>query len=153
MRTSVRMTATAGFALVLSVHLIGCGGDGLPREGVSGTVTLNGQPLETGIITFVPEDPNTPTQGGTTIANGAYDIPRAQGLVPGQYKVIISSGEGSEEKPVEDLGEFGPGMPPVPAEEAIPSTYSGNTVLQANVTAGGDNRFEFTLAKSGGGGG
>jgi hypothetical protein len=151
MRTNARMKATVGLALLLGVNLVGCGRDGLPREAVSGTVSLNGQPLETGIITFVPQDPDTPTQGGTTIAGGAYEIPRAQGLVPGKYKVIISSGEGSEEKPVEDLSELGPGMPPEPAEEAIPSQYSGNTVLEASVTAGGRNQFEFTLNKAGGG--
>ncbi|CAN5886907.1 hypothetical protein BH23PLA1_BH23PLA1_28370 [soil metagenome] len=133
--------------LLLICNAMGCGGDGLPREGVSGSVSFDGKPLESGIITFVPTDPNTPTQGGTTIANGTYSIPRSQGLVPGKYKVIVSSGsgEGSVEKPVEDLEELGPGMPPVPAAEAIPSQFSGNTVLEANVTAGGSNQFEFSL--------
>ncbi|WP_231749668.1 hypothetical protein [Tautonia plasticadhaerens] len=130
----------------------GCGGDGLPREAVSGTVTLGTEPLKTGIITFVPSGPDIPTQGGTTVADGAYSIPRAQGLVPGKYKVVISSGEGSPEKPVENLEELGPGMPPVPSTEAIPPQFSANSVLEATVTSGGSNQFDFTLNKAGGAG-
>ncbi len=152
MRMNARTRSALAILTLLSVNAIGCGGgDNLPREAISGSVTLNGAMLDTGIITFVPVDPDIPTQGGTTIVDGSYSIPRAQGLVPGKYKVVISSGEGSEEKPVESLDEFGPGMPPVPAEESIPAQYSGNTVLEANVTAGGRNQFEFTLNKGGGG--
>ena len=73
--------------------------------------------------------------------------------MPGKYKVVISSSAGDDtakEKPVEDLEALGPGMPPIPAEEAIPDTFGSDTVLEANVTDGGANQFVFDLPKGGG---
>jgi hypothetical protein len=135
----------ATFAALLVFNATGCGGgDNLPREAVSGSVAIEGKPLKSGVITFVPQGPDVPTQGSTTIVDGAYSIPRAQGLVPGKYKAVISSGEGSQEKKVDTVTDM-PGMPPVPAKEAIPSQYSTESILEANVTAGGKNQFDFNL--------
>src|SRR5262249_36161251 len=75
--------------------------DNVPREAVSGSVSIDGNPLKSGAITFVPNGPDIPSQGGTPVVDGKYSIPRAQGLVPGKYKVVISSGEGTPEKKVD----------------------------------------------------
>ncbi len=139
--------------LLLMFGVVGCGGDNLPREAISGTVTVDGKPLKAGVITFVPNAPDIPTQAGAAVVEGKYTIERAQGLVPGKYKVVVSSGGGDEanaEKQVDHVTDM-PGMPPVPAKETIPSTYGANSILEANVTAGGSNQFDFNLVAGAGG--
>ncbi|MBX6312628.1 MAG: hypothetical protein IRY99_06865 [Isosphaeraceae bacterium] len=143
--------ATVAALFLLVFHAAGCGsGDNLPREPVSGSVTLDGKPLKSGLITFVPTGPDIPTQGAAAIVEGEYSIPRAQGLVPGKYKVVVSSGGGTPEQKVDTVADM-PGMPPVPAKEAIPPQYNANSILEANVTAGGKNEFDFSLTSSPGG--
>jgi len=135
-----------GFIVSLAVsQMIGCGGDGLPRQAVSGSISLNGKPLKSGVVNFVPQSADMPTQSGAAVIEGKYSITRATGLVPGKYKVVISSGEGSAEKKVDTVSDL-PGMAPHPAKEAIPPEYNNNSTLEANVTAGGSNVFEFNLA-------
>src|SRR4051794_15882853 len=78
--------------LPLGMALAGCGGatDSLPREAVSGTVTLDGRPLESASIAFDPEGGNAhPTAAGAVINNGAYSIARSDGPTPGRYRVAI----------------------------------------------------------------
>jgi len=134
-------------AVLLTLTLVGCGAsDDLPREGVSGTVTLNDKPLASGFITFMPAASEV-TQGGGIIQEGKYSIPRDQGLVPGNYKVLITSSGGGSEKQTDHLTDM-PGMPPVPAKEAIPAQYNAKSTLTAEVKAGGENVFNFPLKGS-----
>lgn len=59
--TRGKVIASATAALLL-FHLVGCGGDGLPREPVSGSITVDGKPLKSGMVMFTPTDPSMPTQ-------------------------------------------------------------------------------------------
>jgi hypothetical protein len=122
----------------------GCndGGDELPRERVSGTVTLGGRPLTDGTIAFMPTDPGAPGTGSlASIVDGAYAISRDKGLVAGPYRVTISrTVEGA--KPAN--AQPGDGDAPV-IKELIPAKYNSKTKLQADVTKGGENLFNFTL--------
>ena len=125
--------------------LVGCGeSDKLPREAVSGSVSVEGKPLKSGLITFLPNESNTPTQGGAVVLEGKYTIPKNQGLVPGKYRIIITSPEDKPEVIV-DKANNAPGMPPLPAKEVIPKQYNSESLLSAEVTAGGKNVFEFNL--------
>src|SRR5688572_4368368 len=67
------------------------------RQEITGTVTLNGQPLDEGVIEFHPlENSSTEqlvTRSGAMITDGKYLIAEEQGLVPGKYRVVISSGD------------------------------------------------------------
>ncbi|MBX6313500.1 MAG: hypothetical protein IRY99_11375 [Isosphaeraceae bacterium] len=131
-------------ALVAVMALEGCGGgDELPRQEVSGTVTLNGQPLEDGSIQFQPAGTGqgAAVSGGSMITNGRYRIRRDQGLVPGTYKVMIfSHGETSG-----DASE--PGAQTGPPPELIPAQYNAATTLTAEVTTDKPNVFNFDLKK------
>jgi hypothetical protein len=148
MKNCVRIgrRAAAAIMAVGLLNLAGCSEDDLPREAVSGSVTLDGNPLNSGVITFVPNGPDIPSQGGAPVVDGKYSIPRAQGLVPGKYKVVISSGEGRPEKKVDTATDM-PGMPPIPAKQAIPPQYNAASILEASVTAGGKNQFDFNLTR------
>lgn len=130
----------------MALQLVGCGAsDGLPREPVSGSVIFESKPLASGLIAFYPVGPDAVTQGGSLIHDGVYSIPRDQGLVPGAYKVVISSMGASQAKHVDKVESEAPGKPPVLAREAIPARYNSRSILTADVTAGGKNVFPFEL--------
>jgi len=143
-----RLTASTLSLACLLPNLVGCGeSDKLPREAVSGTVSVEGKPLKSGLITFVPNESNTPTQGGALILEGKYTVPKNQGLVPGKYRIIITSPEDKGEI-IFDKTNNAPGLPPIPAKEVIPRQYNSESLLSAEVTAGGKNIFEFNLVST-----
>lgn len=120
----------------------GCNGptDDLPRQAVSGTVNLDGQPLKEGMIQFQPTDPGNATAGGAGIADGSYSVPKADGLAPGKYSVTISS------TPAPTAPAGLPGDPVPPPKEKIPPQYNAKTTLSATVTKEGPNdKIDFDL--------
>jgi hypothetical protein len=130
----------------------GCsGGDELPREAVSGTVTLDGQPLPGGVIQFTPASPDIPQGGGSPITGGRFSIARAQGLVPGSYRVTINAASSEtvvpKGEPVEPGKPAEPGRPTRTArpKELIPAKYNAQSELKAEVKKGTPNEFTFTL--------
>ena len=123
--------------------LAGCAGgeDDLPREAVSGTVKLNGEPLKQGRIQFQGTAP-----GSSGIVDGHYAISKAEGLVPGKYQVMIF-GAAAEGEPAPAKAEM-PGDTPPPkkaVKEPIPAKYNAKSELTAQVTQGGPNTFDFDL--------
>src|SRR5262249_19581338 len=116
------MMASAALGILT---LGGCGdSDELPREPVSGTVTLDGKPLASGLITFQPGGGDVATQGGGAIESGKYAIPRDQGLVPGNYRVSVTNASGPSAPQADALV---PGDPLPPPKEAIPAIYNSQT--------------------------
>jgi hypothetical protein len=118
--------------------------DDLPREAVSGKVTLDGKPLERGTISFLPAT-QSPTPGMVSIVGGSYSMPKAYGLVPGSYKVSISSSDSTG--PAEKFGDV-PGKTPPPPKELIPTRYNSDTTLTAEVKQGASNSFDFDLTSA-----
>jgi len=141
-----------GLALMLGLIILppmGCSApveDNLPREAISGTVTLDGQPLPKGTIQFRPASQEATAAVGM-IDDGRFAIPRSEGLVPGKYKVQIASREDSG-GPLAG-GEL-PGAPDVSKKKPaalIPARYNTKTELTAEVKSGGPNDFPFDLKK------
>jgi hypothetical protein len=137
-------------ALFLAVGLAAAGcsgsGDDLPREPVSGTVTMDGQPLIDGVIQFNPAGEATAgaTQvpGGGPIKGGQFSIPRESGLVPGNYNVAINAAEKRDRtKPA----QVGGGKATELAKELIPARYNTMTELKAEIKKGVPNEFKFAL--------
>jgi hypothetical protein len=142
--------------LVISVGFVGCSGgddDNLPRQPISGTVTLGGQPLAQGRIQFEPASPEAKTPAGGEIKDGTFKIPRDQGPTPGDYRVMItSSGATASGVDTSPGAEPPPGskakMPQIgPSPELIPKQYNSKTTLTAKVDAGKTNTFDFPLEK------
>jgi hypothetical protein len=141
--------------LVVSAGFIGCGGGGddLPRQQVSGSVTLGGQPLALGRIQFEPASPEAKAPAGAEIKDGAYSIPRDQGPTPGDYRVMITSSgtaaSGVDTSPgAEPPAGSKAKMPKIgPSPELIPKQYNSKTTLTAKVEAGKTNTFDFPLQK------
>ncbi len=129
--------------IVSCVALGGCGGaaDSLPRQAVSGAVTLDGRPLARGSIQFQPASQNG-VAAGAEIKDGKYAIPRDQGPIPGEYKVIISSASATAPTPTGP-----PGQSPPPPPDLIPARYNAESTLTATVEADKPNTFDFPLTK------
>jgi hypothetical protein len=107
----------------------GCYGDDVPRQPVSGLVKLDGKPLATGYIGFVPAervDIRVATSTGSMIRNGHFSVVRAKGLSHGRYTVAVYSGTTVEERRKAALG---PGDGEVVARERIPPKYNSQTKL------------------------
>lgn len=143
------------FGLVLTV-VSGCGGgDNLPREAVSGSVTLDGVALPAGTITLMPTDPaGAGTAVAAEIRKGTFEVPREKGPAPGSYRVLISAPVAAEApRPPADSKTFdatsGTGAEDMPSEpvmrESIPPRYNSETTLKADITAGIENRLEYKL--------
>jgi hypothetical protein len=139
-------------ALILlpaGLALAGCSasGDDLPREGVSGYVTLDGQPVAEGSIQFSPAagvvGVGDAVGGGSSIKSGKFSIDREVGLIPGKYRVSINAPAKATDtaKPASPTGGKGLTLP----KEAIPKKYNAQTELTANIQKGGPNDLTFTL--------
>ena len=74
--------------LVGLAGLSGCGsGDG--RLAVSGTVTIDGEPLEGAAINFQPAAGTNGRSTGGPVQAGSFRVSTDQGLLPGTYLVTI----------------------------------------------------------------
>jgi hypothetical protein len=136
------------WALVASLLALagapGCGsGDNLDRQAVSGTVTLDGQPLSTGTIRFDPTSAEAGTQVSAPIQGGKYSLSRRDGPVPGKYTVQITSIESSKFEP--PAGKM-PGEVVMPkTKENVPAKYNLKSELTATVKSGQSEPIDFPL--------
>lgn len=127
--------------LMVAALLAGCGGENpLSRQSISGTVTLNREPIASGTIRFEPVDEKG-VAAGATITQGKYAIAAERGLPAGEYVVRISAaGEGV------DPGEA-PGDSSKLAEELVPAEYNTNSQLKVTIKAGVSEPQDFALTK------
>jgi hypothetical protein len=115
-------------AIVLATSaLAGCSNEA-PKGVVKGEVTLDGQPLKTGLITFAPLDGKSQT-ADATIADGKFSAE-----VPlGEMRVEIKSPRVIGKRKMYDT----PDSPTVDdVAEAIPAQYNVNSKLKVTVVKG-----------------
>jgi len=145
-----RNVCPLGVIALVAIISGGCGepgGDGLPREPISGTVNLDGKPLANGTIQFQPASQAEGIAAGGMIVDGRFEVRKAEGPVPGKYKVQIDSLD--EARPPLAEGEL-PGAIEVPKRRTrrmIPPRYNSQTELIAEVKPGVPNTFPFDLKK------
>jgi len=134
--TRVRRNGLVFFVVVCS--LSGCG----PRSdrlAISGTVMLDGTPLDSGSIRFTSVGAEKLMTSGAVIRNGAYNVPQAKGLRAGAYQVEMSSPD-AKAPPILDRPS---GM--MMAPERIPAEYNVNSKQTIEVTPDGENEFNFDI--------
>ena len=121
----LRHSPFPAFALLLTALVLGCGPS---TGGVSGTVTVNGQPAKAGIISFVPADANgAPVTG--EISDGKYSLQAVVGAKRVQISVPVVIGQRPEYN--------GPGAPLVEiTEESVPAKYNSETELTFDLKPG-----------------
>ncbi len=133
--------SAAPLALLFLTVLCGCD-QGPKRNYIYGRVTLDGQPLDFGSITFVP-DPTGPKASGI-IEQGHYQIEAARGPLTGGKFVEIRAPRYSADEPMPATRSDKMRQLAV-APEALPQRYNAKTELRATVTEDGPNEFNFEL--------
>jgi hypothetical protein len=123
--------------VLLACVTVGCGSgsDGPPTYSVTGTVTVDGQPLKTGDIRFDPEVAGM-APDAAVITDGKFSL-RAK---TGKKRVVITATRdvpGQTKK-----GAMGEDIPVT--EDFIPARYNTSTELIETVTTG-TNSFKFDL--------
>jgi hypothetical protein len=150
---------TVGLVSISVTAFVGCGGSNWPPTYKStGTVTLDGSPVERASITFYPLNGQKPANA-TTDASGNYELTSfnaGDGATPGSFGVAI------QKFPVIEIDAVPGGRPfdessntdagPSPdsvgdPENELPKKYSSHekSGLSATVTADGENIFNFNL--------
>jgi hypothetical protein len=156
---------------VACVAMAGCsGGSDVGTVPVSGTVTVDGNPIEGATVSFVPQGEEGRSASGLTDAEGKFSLTTVQsgdGAVPGQYKVAISKITGSAgststaagggtpsqeemQKAMEASMKQAMSSRPPEVKEEIPPKYTNpdTSGLDREVVSSGDNNFAFELTSS-----
>ena len=127
-------------ALILG-FTTGCGSKDLKTVTVSGKVTVDGEPIETGAILFTPIDGKTATGGGAII-NGAYKAEVPPGA---KFKVLVTGGKFAGKEPLYE------GVPDSPTRDKVvsvtPVDYNNKntTNLEADIQGKTEN-LDFDLS-------
>lgn len=137
------LAAGLGSAIGLSL-LAGCGSNS-DRLAVSGKVTFDGAPLDSGSIRFTSTGDQKLTVSGALIKDGEYNITEEKGLLPGGYRVQITSPDLNAPPVMSPPTPSGPSFAVAP--ERIPPEYNVNSKLSVDVAADGDNHFEFDILR------
>jgi len=121
---------------VVGLSAAGCGDN---KPVVSGSVTLDGQPVASGAIQFFPVSGEGQT-AGATIEHGRYQV-RAS---PGLMKVVINAPKVVGRRPAYDDEPNGPMTDVV--RESLPARYSDMTKSELTFTVvTGRNEANFEL--------
>ena len=138
----LQIILATGSCLSLLLLALGCGGSsGPPRAAVSGTITLDGQPLSQGTITFVPAGEGTAASG--EIEKGQFSIPADKGPSPGKCRVEVVSFQETGKK-VPGISDDASGMT-AETKQIIPEQFNVKSTLAENVAESGENVFELSL--------
>jgi hypothetical protein len=142
-------------ALVLSLPTAGCGSgdEGPTRVSVSGTVLLDGVPLASGMIRFIPTDSNTGPAAAAVIRNGAYELDESEGPVIGRHRVEIEA-SGYLAFAVDDEQSYAAFVQsdavrqPRMLENPVPETYNRRSTLSVAIQPDEANQHDFELAST-----
>ena len=125
--------------------LFGCGKGTSGRYEVSGQVTLEGAPLETGLVRFVPVGGTKSPSVGGEIKQGAFEISADDGPFAGDYRVEITASRGTGVTRYDKVLDINYEE----QEQYLPARYNSSTELTAQVTAEETNEFNFDLSLDG----
>jgi hypothetical protein len=141
-----RISAAVALIEALLVVVPGCGGagDGIARQAVSGSASLDGKPLDGAQITLIPIQAG-PTAGGD-IAQGVFAINRSEGPSAGKYRVMIVAIRPTGRQVRDADGP--PGSKVAEMANVIPERYNTKTELEIEVKSQGPNTFTFELVST-----
>lgn len=127
--------------LVAAVIGGGCRESGPQRVSVSGTVTLDGHPLEEGAILFTPIDGTPGPKAAAAIVDGQFHLDTESGPPVGRLRVAITN-----QRPPQYLGPYDKTVTNTPTEQpTIPVRYNDASTLTIETKAESENHFEFDL--------
>jgi hypothetical protein len=129
--------AVAALGLAALASVAGCAPAGAT---ISGTVTLDGAPLEDANISFVPQASGQKQASWATITGGKYAIPASAGLGTGVFRVEIRASRATGEKAND------PTL--ISTKEVVPARYNSRSELVADLKPG-QNVANFDLKSKG----
>ena len=129
---------------------VGCKDPNEGRSNLSGTITIEGVPIENGTIVFQPlnPDPNIGVTGAQVqIVDGKYSITGGLGLLAGDYKVLIQSQRMVDKKTGQTIVGDKPDDPfSFTTENLIPEKYNTNSEIVFTVEdKKGPKTFDFDV--------
>jgi len=136
------------WTLLLLTSVSGCGSQSeFKMVPVTGTVSLDGQPLAGAMTKFFPAGKVNEESQGRTDASGKFQLDGVHGktgAMPGEHKVVITRLVMKDGTPVDPKIDFA--LVVHEARESLPATYSNidETTLTATVPAAGGN-IDFQL--------
>jgi hypothetical protein len=132
---------------LIALALLGLCGCGDKRAGIplSGSVTFDGVPVETGQIVFEPQGAGAMTL--TQISNGTYQLPTERSAQPGKYLIRITADRATgrirqadprsqEDQATEVLEQF------------IPVKYNTRSELFLELTDQSPDKHDFALTSN-----
>lgn len=136
MNISSRITALM-FSILLAT--VGCSGTSSEHGHVTGTLTINGSPVQDAVVTFAPAEGGRSAMA-VTQTDGTYELnytPGVKGAKLGMNSVRITTYIAPE---LDDNNRVvNPGTP-----ERLPPKYSAGQELTVEVKPG-DNTFDFAV--------
>jgi hypothetical protein len=127
-------------ALLPVAALLAAGCSDSPTRTLSGTVTLDGEPLKEGTVRFVPVDTKTGGTAGAAIKDGKFtaEVPL------GELRVEISAPKVVGKRKAYDT----PDSPMVDiVKELIPARYNVNSDLRVTIKKGGQKETFALVSK------
>lgn len=144
------LTLRAAVLLLTFAAMIGCGRtvDGPPRAAVNGIVSLDGEPLEAGVIRFIPRADTSGPKVSVAIANGFFQLTESDGPVVGQHRIEIEAPAAGElafddEEALQRLEQSG--RKARIEVVRIPAVYNRSSRLEATISHDAPNDLTFEL--------
>ena len=142
-RRAATICLTFGVGLCLALQA-GCGGDGLDRVSVGGTVQFSGKAVEQGTLSLVPIETTEGPSAGAVIERGTYFIPAARGPVAGNYRVEIKAMRKTGRQ-IEDPKRAPPDNLIDEIEQYVPARYNVQSKLTVVLQSGRNENVDFDL--------
>jgi hypothetical protein len=120
------MVRLCAIYLLIAICL-GCGKSGPRRAAASGHVTLDGQPIDEGVIQFLPVQGTVGPETGGVIANGQYAIAQQRGPVVGMNRIELRASKKTGRKIQDPTGR--PGVLTDEYKEMFPTSSNTNSTL------------------------
>jgi hypothetical protein len=149
---TIRCFFVLGAAWVLAAAP-GCGrGNGPLRAAVEGRVDLDGQPLKSGVVRFIPLADTQGPAASATVTDGDFALSESDGPVVGSHRVEIDAIDYFGFA-IDDEAAFVRHIEAAPRyarpKSPVPDAYHRRSNLTARIEAGQPNRLRFQLRSSG----
>ena len=136
----------AGMICLLSIAASssGCGRASIERAAISGTVTLDGQPLPRGQIRFIPTGESQGPSWSAWIKDGEYTTKGTKGVPVGNLRVEIKAFR----IPAGYVAVATANEDEVPKEQYLPAKFNTNSELTFSVSPGAtavEKNWELSL--------
>lgn len=110
----------------------------LEKMAISGEVTYNGEPLESGEISFKPAEDSKVPPAAAIISRGEYKAEGRAGIAAGTYRVEIRAYDAGDELPGIQRPPPMPGVIPMGRQNYLPEKFNTKSTLETVTIEAGE---------------